>query len=227
MRNSLPLSQGANGSARFANRAVKRAMDLLGAGVGLVVTAPLFVVVGLLIRREDRGPVFYTPNRVGKDGRPFRMFKFRTMVVDADRIGGPSTAGDDPRLTRVGARIRRYKLDELPQLFNVVRGEMSLVGPRPEVQHYVDMYSPAEREILSVKPGITDWASIRYRNEAEILRGAADPEQAYMERIRPGKIALGLEYVHRQSIWVDLSLIVQTIAALFAREPAVDAGGNG
>jgi lipopolysaccharide/colanic/teichoic acid biosynthesis glycosyltransferase len=148
------------------------------------------------------------------------------MVVNADRIGGPSTAGDDPRLTRAGVGIRRYKLDELPQLINVVRGDMSLVGPRPEVQHYVDMYSPAEREILSVKPGITDWASIKYRNEAEILRGAADPEQAYMERIRPGKIALGLEYVHRQSVWVDVALIFQTIGALLSREPVITAGGE-
>ncbi|HEY8686951.1 MAG TPA: sugar transferase [Chloroflexota bacterium] len=189
-------------------------MDLVVALAGLLLASPAFVVVALLIRREDGGPVFYTPIRVGKGGRPFRMYKFRTMLVNADRIGGPSTAGDDPRLTRFGARIRRYKVDELPQLINVVRSEMSLVGPRPEVQHYVDMYSPAEREILSVKPGITDWASIKYRNEAEILRGAADPEQAYMERIRPGKIALGLEYVRRQSVWVDLSILAATARAV-------------
>jgi lipopolysaccharide/colanic/teichoic acid biosynthesis glycosyltransferase len=137
------------------------------------------------------------------------------MVLNADRIGGPSTAGDDPRLTRIGRRIRRYKLDEIPQLWNVVRGEMSLVGPRPEVQHYVDMYTPDERLILSVKPGITDWASIRYRNEGEILRGSSDPERDYLEKIRPGKIRLGLEYVRRQSVWTDIGIIAQTVRALF------------
>jgi lipopolysaccharide/colanic/teichoic acid biosynthesis glycosyltransferase len=194
-------------------------MDLVVSLLVLLPASPLFVVVAVLIRREDGGPVFYRANRVGRGGRPFQMYKFRTMVVDADRIGGPSTAGDDPRLTRIGTTIRRSKLDELPQLLNVVRGEMSLVGPRPEVQHYVDMYSAAEREILSVKPGITDWASIRYRNEADLLRGAADPEQAYMERIRPGKIALALEYVDKQSVVVDLSLILQTAAALLSRAP--------
>jgi lipopolysaccharide/colanic/teichoic acid biosynthesis glycosyltransferase len=167
------------------------------------------------IKREDGGPVFYPAPRVGKDGKPFRMYKFRTMVVNADRIGGPSTAADDPRLTRVGHSIRKYKLDEIPQLINVVRGDMSLVGPRPEVQHYVDMYSPEERQILSVRPGITDWASIRYRNEGDILLGSDDPEQAYMEKIRPGKIRLGLEYVRRQSLWTDIKILAQTARALF------------
>jgi lipopolysaccharide/colanic/teichoic acid biosynthesis glycosyltransferase len=218
------MTQPANQSALLANRAVKRAMDLVLALPALVLSAPAFAVVAVLIRREDRGPILYRSNRVGKNGHPFQMYKFRTMVVNADRIGGPSTAGDDPRLTRIGSRLRRFKLDELPQLLNVVRGEMSLVGPRPEVQHYVDMYSAAEREILSVKPGITDWASILYRNEAEILRGEADPEQAYMERIRPGKIALGLEYVRKQSVWVDLGVIFQTVRALASHEPSVPRG---
>jgi lipopolysaccharide/colanic/teichoic acid biosynthesis glycosyltransferase len=201
--------------ASLTRNAVKRTVDLLIAAVALVLLSPVYAVVAILIKREDRGPVLYRAQRVGKLGVPFRMLKFRTMVLNADRIGGPSTAGDDPRLTRIGRRIRRYKLDEIPQLWNVVRGEMSLVGPRPEVQHYVDMYTPDERLILSVKPGITDWASIRYRNEGEILRGSSDPERDYLEKIRPGKIRLGLEYVRRQSVWTDIGIIAQTVRALF------------
>jgi lipopolysaccharide/colanic/teichoic acid biosynthesis glycosyltransferase len=197
------------------HRAIKRSTDVLLASFGLVVFAPVLLIVAVLIREEDGGPVFYRAERVGKLGVAFRMLKFRTMVMNADRLGGPSTAGDDPRLTHIGRRIRRYKLDEIPQLFNVLRGEMSLVGPRPEVQHYVDMYSAEERLILSVKPGITDWASIQYRDEAEILRGSQDPERDYMEKIRPGKILLGLQYVRRQSVWIDFGILAQTIRALF------------
>lgn len=194
---------------------LKRALDLALAGGALVVLSPVIAAVALRIRAEDGGPAFYRARRVGRHGRPFRMFKFRTMVVNADRIGGPSTAGDDPRITRIGHRIRGSKLDEIPQLINVVSGEMSLVGPRPEVQHYVDMYGPAERDILSVKPGITDWASIRYHNEGEILRGAADPELAYMELIRPGKLELQMEYVRRRSVLTDLRILARTAALLF------------
>jgi lipopolysaccharide/colanic/teichoic acid biosynthesis glycosyltransferase len=179
--------------------------------------SPVILAIAVLVKREDGGPAFYPARRTGKDGKPFRMYKFRTMVVNADRIGGPSTAGDDPRITRIGHRIRRYKLDEIVQLVNVVKGDMSLVGPRPEVPHYTDMFTPRERAILSVRPGITDWASIKYRNEAEILSGAADPEQAYMERIRPGKLQLQLDYVHRQSFLVDLQILARTAAAVLQR----------
>ena len=190
-------------------------MDVSVSSLALLVFSPVIAIVGIRIKSEDGGPVFYMASRVGKEGKPFRMYKFRTMVLNADRIGGPSTAADDPRLTRVGHSIRRYKLDEIPQLINVLKGEMSLVGPRPEVQHYVDMYSPEERQILSVRPGITDWASIRYRNEGDILRGAADPEAAYMEKIRPGKIRLGLDYVRHQSLWTDIKILAQTAHAIF------------
>jgi lipopolysaccharide/colanic/teichoic acid biosynthesis glycosyltransferase len=196
-------------------RAVKRTTDVLFASFGLVAFSPILVVVAILIRQEDGGPIFYRAERVGRLGVAFKMLKFRTMVVNADRLGGPSTAGDDPRLTRIGRGIRRYKLDEIPQLVNVLRGEMSLVGPRPEVQHYVEMYTAEQRLILSVKPGITDWASIHYRNEGEILQGSQDPERTYMEKIRPGKIRLGLRYVQRQSVWTDFSILAQTIRALF------------
>jgi len=215
----MPISSSekpaANIEARPVQGVLKRAMDLVVGSAALVVFSPAIAFTALRIKREDGGPVFYRAPRVGKDGKLFRMFKFRTMVVNADRIGGPSTAADDPRLTRVGHSIRKYKLDEIPQLINVVLGEMSLVGPRPEIQHYVDMYSPEERRLLSVRPGITDWASIRYRNEGEILLGASDPEAAYMEKIRPGKIRLGLEYVQRQSLLTDIKILAQTARAIF------------
>ncbi len=201
---------------------VKRGMDLAASALGLAVLSPVIAYTAIRIKADDGGPVFYRAPRVGKDGEMFRMYKFRTMVVNADRIGGPSTAADDPRLTRMGHTIRRYKLDEIPQLINVSRGEMSLVGPRPQVKQYVDAYTPEERLLLSVKPGITDWASIRYRNEGEILKGSDDPERTYMEKIHPGKIRLGLEYVRRQSVWTDVKILAQTAKALFT-EPAADA----
>lgn len=201
--------------SRLSQRFLKRTMDVVVGSVGLVALSPVIAFVAARIKREDDGPIFYRAPRVGRDGRPFRMYKFRTMVPNADRIGGPSTPADDPRLTRVGRSIRKYKLDEIPQLLNVVKGDMSLVGPRPEVQEYVDMYTPDERQILTVRPGITDWASIRYRNEGEILQGAADPEAAYFERIRPGKMRLGLEYVRRQSLWTDVRIIAETARAIF------------
>jgi lipopolysaccharide/colanic/teichoic acid biosynthesis glycosyltransferase len=194
---------------------MKRLFDLLVAGSASLLLLPSIGLIALLIKREDDGPVLYNGTRVGKDGKLFKMHKFRTMVPNADQIGGPSTAGDDPRLTQIGRRLRKYKLDELPQLFNVLKGEMSLVGPRPEVPFYVDMYTPEEREVLRVQPGITDWASIRYRNEGEILRGSPDPEQAYMEKIRPGKIRLGLEYARGHTLWGDLQILAATVKAVF------------
>lgn len=197
---------------------LKRAFDVAVSAGLLFTLAPLMGVIAWLIKHEDGGPVLYNGVRVGKDGKLFRMHKFRTMVPNADRIGGPSTAGDDPRLTRIGRILRKYKLDELPQLINVLKGEMSLVGPRPEVLDYVRMYTPSERAILTVRPGITDWASIRYRNEGEILRGSPDPELTYMEKIRPGKIQLQLEYVRSHSFLGDLRILLATAKALF--EPA-------
>ena len=148
------------------------------------------------------------------------MYKFRTMVVDADKIGGPSTAGDDPRLTRLGRFLRRHKLDELPQLINVCKGEMSLVGPRPEVPHYVDMFTEQEKLILTVRPGIADWASVWNSDEGEILAGSPDPEKTYMEVLRPEKIRLQLEYVRKRSLWADFKIIGQTLATMmFRRKP--------
>ena len=160
-----------------------------------------------MIRKEDGGPLFYRGVRVGRHGQRFRVFKFRTMVVDAENIGGPSTAADDPRITRVGKFIRKYKLDELPQLINVLKGEMSFVGPRPEVQHYVDMFNEEERAILSVRPGITDFATLWNPDEGLILVGSPGPEKTYREKIRPTKLRLQLKYVRERSFGLNLKLI--------------------
>ena len=193
----------------------KRLIDLCGSLMGLVLLSPVLLILAVLVRFDSPGPVFYRGVRVGRFGKPFRMFKFRTMVANADQIGGPSSASDDVRITRLGRFLRQYKLDEFPQLINVLRGEMSLVGPRPEVTEEVLLYTPEEKRLLDVRPGITDWASIQFRNEGEILRGSADPHQAYREKIRPQKIQLGLEYVQRQSLSVDCRILLQTLRALF------------
>jgi lipopolysaccharide/colanic/teichoic acid biosynthesis glycosyltransferase len=195
---------------------VKRTVDLIAAVLGLLVLAPLLVVIAVLVKREDRGPVLYRGVRIGRHGRPFRMCKFRTMVVNAERLGGSSTADDDPRITRIGGALRRYKLDELPQLFNVVAGHMSLVGPRPEVEAYVRMFSP-ERRILDVRPGITDWATLSNPDEGALLRGRVDPERAYLEEIRPQKMRLQLEYVSRHSLAVDLLILGATVRHVISR----------
>jgi len=190
---------------------LKRALDILLSFFGFVVVSPVLLAIAILIKKEDGGPVFYRGVRAGRFGKPFRIFKFRTMVLNADKLGGPSTADDDPRITRVGKFIRKFKLDELPQLINVLKGEMSIVGPRPEVQMYVDMFTEEEKAILSVRPGITDWASIWNPDEGAILAGSPDPEKTYVEKIRPEKIRLQLKYVRERSFWNDLKIIVQTI----------------
>ena len=176
-------------------------------------------IIAWRIRREGDGPILYKGTRVGLHGHPFNMYKFRTMVVNADQIGGPNTPDDDARLTRVGRILRRYKLDELPQLFNVLLGDMSVVGPRPQVPQEVEGYSPEERELLLVRPGITDWASIRFHNEGTILRGQPDPDRAYAELIRPEKMRLGLEYVRRGTLLDDVRILVTTALLPFRREP--------
>lgn len=190
----------------------KRILDAFSSLFGLVLLSPLLLGIALMIKIGSPGPVLYRGLRVGKDGRTFRMFKFRSMVPDAEKLGGPSTAGDDPRLTKVGMFMKRYQLDELPQLINVLKGEMSLVGPRPEVPMYVDMMTEEEREaILSVKPGITDWASLWNFHEWEILKGSSDPEKTYQEKIRPEKIRLQMKYVQERGFWTDMKILFETI----------------
>lgn len=196
------------------NDKIKRIIDVAFSLLGLGILSPLFLLIALLIKREDNGPVFYRGVRVGRFGKPFRIYKFRTMVVNADKIGGSCTPDDDPRITRIGRFLRKYKLDELPQLINVLKGEMSLVGPRPEVPFYVNMFTEEERKILEVKPGITDLASLWDIDEGAILKGSADPEKTYMEKIRPEKIRLQLEYVENRSLLQDLKIILKTINKL-------------
>lgn len=195
----------------------KRAMDIVISGAALVVLSPVLLLVALLIKIDDPGPVFYRQVRVGKDGKTFRIFKFRSMVVDADKKGLQITIGRDPRITRMGAFLRKTKLDELAQLINVFVGDMSFVGPRPEVPRYVELYTPYQRQVLLVRPGITDYASIAYRNENDLLAGAQDPEKMYIETIMPDKIELNMKYLHEISPLTDIRLIFKTIAAVIGR----------
>ena len=197
---------------------MKRLFDILFSALGLLFLSPIFLIIAILIKREDRGPILYRGVRIGKFGKTFKIFKFRTLVANADKIGGPSTAGDDSRITKIGRFIRKYKLDELPQLINVLKGEMSLVGPRPEVLFYVNMFSQEERAILSIKPGITDWASLWNFDEGALLAGSPDPEKAYQEKIRPKKLKLQLKYVRERSFWTDLKIILLTTKTVLARK---------
>lgn len=196
---------------------LKRTFDVFCAGAALLVFSPALVALAVTIKLSSSGPVFYRGLRVGRGGVPFRIFKFRSMVVDAEKVGGSSTADDDPRITGVGRLLRKTKLDELPQLLNVLIGDMSLVGPRPEVTHYVDMYTEEEKEILTVRPGITDWASLWNPDEGAVLAGSDDPERDYLEKIRPQKLKWQLEYVRRRSFWIDLRIIAQTIRTVVGR----------
>lgn len=192
----------------------KRAFDIVFSLAALTVIGPLLPVLVLLVILDSGWPAFYLGLRAGRQGKPFRIVKLRTMVRDAEKRGGAETAADDPRITRVGAFLRRYKLDELPQFINVLLGDMSVVGPRPEVLDEVERYDSRERELLSVRPGITDWASIQFRHESEILRGATDPGTVYHEKIQPEKIRLGLKYVQERSLMVDLAILANTVKAI-------------
>jgi lipopolysaccharide/colanic/teichoic acid biosynthesis glycosyltransferase len=189
----------------------KRLFDILFSFIGLLLLSPLLLLMIFLIKFEDRGPVLYRGVRVGRHGRSFRIFKFRTMVLNADELGGPSTPADDPRLTKIGKILRKYNLDELPQFINVLKGDMSIVGPRPEVPQYVEMFTDEEKEILNVRPGITDWASIWNPDEGAILAGSDDPEKVYLEKIWPEKHRLQLEYVRAHSVWIDFKIIFTTL----------------
>ena len=193
----------------------KQAFDIIVAFVGLLFLSPLLLLVAFLIKIDSRGPVFFRQERIGRGFRPFHIYKFRTMVEDASRIGGSITFGIDPRITRVGRVLRKTKIDELPQLINVLRGEMSFVGPRPEVRQYVELFRQDYEEILKVLPGITDLASLRYRHEAEILGRFEKPEEEYVKRVLPEKIRLAKEYVRRSSLLLDITLIFKTILRVF------------
>lgn len=192
----------------------KRAMDIVLSACALAILWPLLLLIALAIWIDDPGPVFYRQVRVGRNGKTFRIFKFRSMVMDADKKGLAITVGRDSRITRVGAVLRKTKLDELAQLLNVLLGQMSFVGPRPEVPKYVELYTPYQRQVLLVRPGITDYASIAYRNENDLLAGAPNPETMYIEQIMPDKIELNMKYLREISPLADIKLILKTVAAV-------------
>jgi len=190
----------------------KRIFDISASLFGLLLLAPVFLCVGIWILLEDGRPVFFLQERVGRGGKPFRLWKFRSMRAAGAGGGGLLlTVGRDPRITRSGAWLRKTKIDELPQLWNVFKGEMSLVGPRPEVTRYVDQYSPGQREILEFTPGVTDPASLEFGNESELMAGAADPEAKYLQDILPRKLAISLHYARQATFWTDLQIILKTV----------------
>lgn len=189
---------------------MKRLFDIIASGLGLLVLSPLFLILAIWIKLDSKGPVFYRQVRVGKDNKDFRIFKFRSMRVGSDKGSLVTIGGRDPRITRSGYIIRKLKLDELPQLINVFVGDMSLVGPRPEVRHYVNYWTPEQMHVLDVRPGITDPASIKFRNENELMEQAQDPEDYYINVIMQEKLKLYLDYVEHHSFWGDIGLIFKT-----------------
>lgn len=193
---------------------MKRVFDLAMASLGLLLLFPLFLVVALLIKLDSRGPVLFRQERVGQEFRPFLIYKFRTMVQDAHTQGPRITFGHDPRITRVGWFLRKSKIDELPQLFNVLKGDMTFVGPRPEVPRYVELFKHDYEEILTIRPGITDLASLKYRDEAALLGNSDNPEEEYITRVLPDKISLGKQYLEHSSVVFDLKLISKTLLKL-------------
>jgi len=190
---------------------LKRFFDFIISLIVLIIFSPLFLILGILIKKDSEGPVFYRHIRIGKDEKPFRIFKFRTMVNNADKSGVTSTKEDDIRITKMGKFIRKYNLDELAQFINVLRGEMSIVGPRPEIPYYVNIFTEEEKIVLSVKPGITDWACIWNPDESKLLAGSDDPDRDYLEKIRPEKIRLQLKYVKEHSFWIDFKIMLMTL----------------
>lgn len=195
----------------------KGLMDRFSALVALLILTPLFLLLAFWIRLDSPGPVFYRQQRIGLKGIPFFLLKFRTMRPASDRAGLLTVGSQDSRITRAGYWLRKYKLDELPQLWNVLKGEMSIVGPRPEVEKYVRLYSPEQRLVLDVKPGLTDLASLQYFDESELLARSPDPEQTYIAEIMPAKLALNRRYIEQMGFWTDLGIIFRTIRRIFHR----------
>lgn len=190
---------------------MKRLFDFFAALFGLLLISPVFIIISLLIAIGSKGPVFYIQERIGRNGVPFNLYKFRSMKVGSDKKGLLTLGDNDNRVTKTGYFIRKYKIDELPQLINVLKGDMSLVGPRPEVSKYVDLYNDYQKQILSVRPGITDVASIKYRDEAELLKSQSDPEKFYIEHILPDKLAINIEYIKQSNLIKDIKVILNTI----------------
>jgi len=196
---------------------LKRAFDVMTSAAGLIFLLPFLAGLAAMLRLTSNGPTLYKGVRVGQNGHLFRILKFRTMVENAESLGGSCTREGDPRITPIGRWLRKYKLDELPQLFNVLKGDMSFVGPRPEVQKYTDLFNAEEEQILSVRPGITDWATLSNSDEQAILAGSLDPERTYLEDIRPEKIRLQLKYVRERNLWVDFKILLATVILVLRR----------
>lgn len=193
---------------------LKRAFDFTAALIGLIILSPYFLVVSILIKLDSRGPIFYGGKRIGQGGRVFTMYKFRTMVTDAEKRGPSVTYDGDPRITRMGHILRNARLDEFPQLWNVLKGDMSVVGPRPESVYYFERYTPKQKEIFQVKPGMTGVTQIHFRHEEDLLTDPVNLDRDYLEKVLPPKVALDLDYIHSQSFWMDLSLIFETLWVL-------------
>ena len=196
---------------------MKRLFDVIASSFGLLILFPIITILSIWIKLDSKGPIFYRQIRVGRYNKDFRIFKFRSMKLDADKEGLITVGGKDPRVTKSGYIIRKFKLDEIPQLINVFIGDMSLVGPRPEVRKYVDMYSPEQLHILDVKPGITSISSIRYKNENELLETAENPDQFYINVIMQDKLKIDLEYVYNASFWGDISIILKTFKEIISK----------
>lgn len=195
---------------------LKRLFDILFSLLLIIVLLPVFMVIAILVKIDSKGPVYYLQTRVGKGGTDFKLFKYRTMFVDSDKKGLLTVGHKDNRITKTGYYLRKYKVDELPQLFNVLKGDMSVVGPRPEVRKYVDLYNERQQKVISVQPGITDFASIEFVKENELLKNAEDPEQLYIKEIMPAKLNLNLKYIENRHFFKDLKIILLTIKAIFA-----------
>ena len=203
----------------YYQKYLKRIIDVVVSFCSLVVLAPLYLAIAALVKMEDGGDVFYKGVRVGKEGMPFRIYKFRTMVMNAEPLGGLVTSDDDPRITDIGRFLRKWKLDELPQLLNVLKGDMSLVGPRPEVGEYVQLYTEEEKKVLDVRPGITDWASIWDSNEGAFVAQYPDVEKAYVDIILPKKLELQKKYIEEISLHTDVKIVWTSIKVIIARKP--------
>jgi lipopolysaccharide/colanic/teichoic acid biosynthesis glycosyltransferase len=203
---------------RRVSLAAKRTFDILVSCIILVILSPFFLLLALAIKLDSKGPVFYRQVRVGRYDKDFKIFKFRTMVQNADRVGPPLTVGEDPRITRMGRFIRKLRLDEFSQILNVLGGSMSLVGPRPEVRKYVDAYTPEYMATLLIRPGITATSSIAFKDEDKILNSGGNPEQIYVDKILPPKMELNLQYVRNIGLWNDIKILFQTFGAVFLRK---------
>lgn len=195
----------------------KRIFDLTVSLISLIILSPVFLIIMLLLWLDSKGPVFYLQKRVGLNHHEFDLFKFRTMRVGSDKLGLLTVGNRDNRITRIGYYLRKYKADELPQLLNILKGDMSFVGPRPEVGKYVAMYTPTQRRVLSIKPGITDWASIRYIDENQLLAASENPEVLYVQTIMPSKVDYNLNYIDHNNLWIDLKIITLTLLKVVSR----------